>query len=281
MNNYRLGESDYEFRVSTSNLLDMVGKTHLTTELTLMKCVSGSAIIAINSRKCTLTANHSFILLEAMEFQVFETTSDFSVICCAVSLPFYFELSARISPNVFSILLYGKPDLYNEKELRPVDLLFENLCLLFDNNKHNNRRVMAMNLIICYIYEIYELTLPYANSQKEDDKSKYYSPTIISFYNLLAVHSKKNRSIEFYADKLNISSRYLYKIVKNSLHITPKQVIDDVVVSMIKQMLLTTTLNNQEIAYKFNFPDQSSFGQYFRRCTGMSPIAFKNKHINS
>lgn len=281
MNKNRLIESDYEFRVSTSSLLELVGKTHFTTELTLMKCTSGSAVIAINSKKCTLAANHSFLLLESMVFRVLKKTSDFSVICCAVSLPFYYELSARIDPNVFSILQYGKPDLYNEKELRTVDLLFENLCLLYDNKGHNNRRIMAMNLIVCYIYEMYELTLPFANNQEEDDKSKHYSHTINSFYNLVVAHSEKNRKIEFYADKLNMSSRYLYKIVQSSIHITPKQLIDDVVVSLMKQMLLTTTLNNQEIADKFSFPDLSSFGQYFKRCTSMSPTAFRNKHINS
>lgn len=278
MNKRREAEYDYEFRVTTSNLLDMIGKTHFTTELTLMKCVSGSAVIAINSKKCTLAANHSFLLLESMVFQVLETTSDFSTICCLVSLPFYYELSASMDPNIFNMLQYGTPDLYDEKALRPADLLFENLCLLHENKKHSNRRLMAMNIIASYIYEMYELTLPFANSQEKDDKSKRSRHTINSFYNLVFAHSENNRNIEFYAEKLNMSSRYLYKIVQDGIHITPKQLIDDVVISLIKQQLLTTNLNNQEIADKFNFPDQSSFGQYFKRCAGMSPSAFRNKH---
>ncbi|NCA80102.1 MAG: AraC family transcriptional regulator [Sphingobacteriia bacterium] len=61
---------------------------------------------------------------------------------------------------------------------------------------------------------------------------------------------------------------------------TPKQLLDDVVISLIKQSLLATTLNNQQIADKFGFSDQSAFGQYFKRCTKLSPSEFR-KRLNS
>lgn len=271
-------EMDYEFRISTSNLSERVGKTYFTTEMTIMKCISGSAVISINSRKHILNTGHNFLLSDSVIFQVLETTEDFSVVTCFVSLPFYFELATGINSNVFDILPYSAPDLYKIEYLLTADLLFESLCLLYNNCKHGNRRTMVMNIIECYIYEIYELTLTLVERQIEEDKNNHHRHTINAFYKLVAIHGQEHRNIEFYAGQLNMSSRYLYKIVQSGIHITPKQLIDDMVVSSIKQLLLTTKLNNQEIADRFNFPDQSSFGQYFKRCSGMSPLEFRNKH---
>lgn len=278
MKKKRLEEPDHEFRVTTSNLSDMVGKTHFTTELTLMKCVSGSGVIMIDSRKHILAANYNFLLSDLVVFKVLETTEDFLVISFTLSLPFYYELAAGINNNIFSVLPYCAPDLYREDQLQPSDLLFESLCLLYKNREHSNRRTMAMNLVTCYMYEMYELTAPLVQDRLEEEKNNHYLQTVNSLYDLAVEHSERNRSIEFYAGLLNMSSRNLYKIVQRSIHITPKQLIDDIVISTIKRLLLTTTLSNQQIADRFTFPDQSSFGQYFKRCTGMSPSVFKDKY---
>lgn len=137
---------------------------------------------------------------------------------------------------------------------------------------------MAMNLIACYIYEMYELTLPHINDNVTEGKKNLFTDMVVAFYKLVSTYGYNSRNIEFYAEKLNMSSRYLYKIIQSAYHITPKQLIDDVIVSLIKQLLLTTSLNNQQISDKFNLSGQSAFGQYFKRCTGLSPAAFRNKH---
>lgn len=270
--------NDFEFRFTTSDLINMSGKAHFITELILMKCDSGTAEIAVDMRKHTLSKGHSFILLEGVVFQLMATSKDFGVTYCTVSLPFYHELATGMDAMIFNVLLYSAPDLYNLDELKAADLIFESLKIIYENNNHHSRRIMAMNLIACYIYEMYDLTLPSAAESAKKEKNNSYNHVINAFYGLIIENGYENRSIEFYAEKLNMSSRYLYKIVQNGLRVTPKQLIDDVVVSLIKQLLLIGEINNQQIADRFNFPDQSSFGQYFRRCTGMSPSNFRNMH---
>lgn len=212
-----------------------------------------------------------------MTFQVKEASADFSVTCITISLPFYYEIVAGFDGTILTVLLHSVPELYESSDPQAANLIFENLCLLYENPNHTNRRSMAMNLIACYIYEIYELTLPHFDMESGKNNNSLFTDTILSFYNLVSQYGHQSRNIEFYAEKLNMSSRYLYKIVHNTCHITPKQLIDDVIVSLIKQSLLTTTLNNQQIADKFGFSDQSAFGQYFKRCTKLSPSEFRAK----
>jgi AraC-like DNA-binding protein len=267
-----------EFRVITSDFSEIVGSTHFNTDLKFIRCHSGNAVIAIDSIEHSFTEQHSFILSEYMTFQVKEVSVDFSVTCITITLPFYYEIVAGFDGTIFNVLLHSAPELYKRSDLQAANLIFENLCLLYENPNHSNRRAMAMNLIACYIYEIYELTLPHINIGIGKSKRAQFTSTIFSLYGLVAEHCYNNKNIEFYAEKLNMSSRYLYKIVHNTCHISPKQLIDDVIVSLIKQSLLTTTLNNQQLSDKFGFSDQSAFGQYFKRCTKMSPSEFREKN---
>lgn len=271
-------EQDQEYRIDTSDWSDWVGKTRFTTELTFVRCMSGSALIVIDSTEHALMAGHSFILSEYLTLRVMQTTADFRVTYISISLPFYYEIVANFEGAIFNVLLLSAPELYTVSELHAADLIFENLCILYPHSNYSHRRAMAMNLIACYIYEIYELTLPHIDSQMLVGRNSRFTETINSLYNLVSVYGYKDRSIDFYARKLNMSSRYLYRIVQSSCHITPKQLIDEVIVSLVKQLLLTTSLDNQQISDKFNFPDQSAFGQYFKRCEGLSPSAFRDKH---
>lgn len=271
-------KQDYEFRITTTDFSDTIGKTHFVPNLVFMRCSSGHAIIAIDSIEHPFTEGHSFILSEYMTFQIKETSKDFSATYISISLPFYYEIVAGFEGSIFNVLLYSAPELYKSSDLKAADLLFENICILYEHKEHNNRRNMAMNLIACYLYELYELTIPYSKGESIDKKNHLFSDVVISFYNLISIYGSKNRNIEFYAEKLNMSSRYLYKIVHSTCHITPKLLIDDMVISLIKQMLLTTSLNNQQIADKFGFSDQSAFAQYFKRCVGMSPFVFRDKY---
>jgi AraC-like DNA-binding protein len=49
------------------------------------------------------------------------------------------------------------------------------------------------------------------------------------------------------------------------------------VIIEIKILLKTTPLTLQEIAHRMNFPDQSFFGRYFKKHTGLSPLQYRNK----
>jgi len=62
------------------------------------------------------------------------------------------------------------------------------------------------------------------------------------------------------------------------MQMTPKESIDYFVTGTAKRLLLSEDLNNQQIADKLNFPDQSTFGQFFKRNVGMSPSEFRKKY---
>lgn len=46
--------------------------------------------------------------------------------------------------------------------------------------------------------------------------------------------------------------------------------------TMARHYLSSTTMNVKEIAYAMGFPDQSTFGRYFKSACGMSPADFRS-----
>ena len=95
------------------------------------------------------------------------------------------------------------------------------------------------------------------------------------FGELLAKYIKTETSIEFYAEKLCISKQYLSLIVKEKLRVTIGTVMASMRIEMAARMLRDPELTIQQVAEAMSFSDQSSFGKFFRKHTGLSPLKYR------
>lgn len=86
---------------------------------------------------------------------------------------------------------------------------------------------------------------------------------------------KKERSVEYYAAQLHLSSNYLSHVVKEVTGKTAGQWIDDFVTLEAKALLKSTDMTVQQIADELNFPSQSFFGKYFKRVVGVPPKQYR------
>ena len=91
------------------------------------------------------------------------------------------------------------------------------------------------------------------------------------FIEVLSRDHKKERSVQYYANQLNISPKYLSAISQTHTGLSASQVIDQYVTHAIKQTLYAHEFNIKTLSKDFNFPSQSFFGRFFKRVTGMSP----------
>lgn len=98
------------------------------------------------------------------------------------------------------------------------------------------------------------------------------------FIRMVKAEAVSHHRADYYAEKLNISQRYLNKIVwKHTCGRTPKQLIDEQLTAEIKEKLTDLTLSVTQVAYSLNFPDQSYLSRFFRRHTGMSPAQYRHQ----
>lgn len=95
------------------------------------------------------------------------------------------------------------------------------------------------------------------------------------FLSLLQLHHFRERTLDFYAEKLFISPKYLSRIIKEATGRSAAEWIDEFVILEAKNMLRFSNKNIQQIAYSLNFSTQSSFGKFFKHLTGMSPSEYQ------
>lgn len=96
------------------------------------------------------------------------------------------------------------------------------------------------------------------------------------FMELVQEYYREERLIGFYADKLCITPKYLSKLVKENTGRSAGEWIDSHVILEARAMLQSSDMTIQQIAASLNFPNQSFFGKYFKRATGLSPKQYRS-----
>ncbi len=108
------------------------------------------------------------------------------------------------------------------------------------------------------------------------------STHLMELYNKLMseimLHGKENSDVAYYADKLNVSTRYLAEVTKKVVGRSPKDLIRDHLIHEIEVELKSDNKNIQEVAYKFGFSSQAQFTKFFKQMKGCAPSEFRNSN---
>lgn len=133
-------------------------------------------------------------------------------------------------------------------------------------------------LIAGTIYKVGEILRHYLAEHPELESASHSRAQeyFTQFTQLLGEHYKRERSVGFYARQLCITPKYLTTLIKRISGKSVSEWIDNFVILEAKTLLKYSNMSIQEIAYYLNFPNQSFFGSYFKRNTGMSPSQYKS-----
>jgi len=107
---------------------------------------------------------------------------------------------------------------------------------------------------------------------------------VYEFMMLLEENYQQERTAEFYASILGISSKRLNQILKEKLDKTGMQLIHDRIILEAKRKIIHSENTLKEIAYELGFSDRPYFSRFFKKQTGSSPEDFQKQaktHIES
>ncbi len=110
------------------------------------------------------------------------------------------------------------------------------------------------------------------------EKKKYMSQ-FLEFQKLVEEDCFKSKKVQYYAQKLSVSTKTLNNIVNNVVKdSSAKSFIDERTIMQIKRLLISTDHSIKEIAYMTGFSDPTNFFKYFKKFTGNSPEVFRQAH---
>ena len=95
------------------------------------------------------------------------------------------------------------------------------------------------------------------------------------FLALVKDNHRKERGLNFYAEKLYLTPKYLSKLVKTVSGKSAHEWIDSFVIVEAKNMLKYSDLSIKTIVYDLNFPNQTTFYRFFKAQTGLTPSEYR------
>lgn len=98
---------------------------------------------------------------------------------------------------------------------------------------------------------------------------------LANFLQLVSKHAHEQHTIDYYANCLCLSPRYMGTIVKRVSGQTAKHWIDEALVTRCKAELLHTSKQVAQVSDEMNFPNPSFFSKFFKRMTGITPAQYR------
>ncbi len=86
-------------------------------------------------------------------------------------------------------------------------------------------------------------------------------------------------TVQYLSQELNISASYLTDLLRNITGLNTQQYIQNHIIEKSKQLLSTTSLSVNEIAFSLGFEYSQSFSKLFKKKTNLTPLQFK-KSLN-
>lgn len=146
---------------------------------------------------------------------------------------------------------------------------------VYNKKQSSNKPDMLKHLVMGLIQLITEKYQQVPNN-KSQTKNRTHE-MIDTFYSLIYNYAHKHRNVQFYADKLHVSTSYLSSFLKQNTGKSTLQWIDHVLVLHAKTLLKSSTLSIKEISNELEFTDTSVFCRYFKRNTGMPPKVYREE----
>jgi len=193
----------------------------------------------------------------------------------------YLQLSKNaIEENRFlfkTYLDYGQHEaLYlNEKEVQEISTIFSLM------HKHYNSEKKKSGVLLSYVNVLVSLVEAFYKRQFSTDPKQYnrivteFQQSLIDYYN----HPVSQLpTVQYFADKLGLTSNYLGDIVK---HFTQKSAIENIhefVIKKAKELITqNSSINTNEVAYELGFEYPNYFSKFFKKQVGISPKEYRHQ----
>lgn len=241
---------------------------------TVLVCLSGVIDCSINLKKFRITENKMIVNFagDIIHINNVENLSGYAIILSEEYLQ-QLQLDFRIRAQSYINLRDNGPICVPMEELRYLKPYY---TLLKKNIEDGNAEVikgLALALshtIIALMTKYQELRTP--ESERNETRSQQLFD---KFMKLLNAYHTKERSLQFYADKMFLTPKYVSGVIKSYSGKGALDWINEYVMLEAKMMLRYSEMSVQEVAYALNFPTQSAFGKYFKQQTGMSPKQYR------
>lgn len=150
---------------------------------------------------------------------------------------------------------------------------FQRLLMMF-NSAHPYRLQMLQSQLTTLLFDCKRL---YDEQQRNLNQQPAKHLLIFRFQQFINQYYLTHKTVEAYAQLLNITPDYLNQSVKAVTGKTAHRLIQERVLLEAKKLLSYSDLNVAEIADYLGYAEPTHFGRFFKRSFGISPLAWRQQ----
>lgn len=164
--------------------------------------------------------------------------------------------------------------LLQESEIKTLDECMLRLRQTILQTSHHLQRLLIQNTLMGFFIEMGNIF---------SERKEYNTPPSLtrkeelfeSFLRILYMYCKEQHVVSFYAEQLYITPQYLSLILKELTGRSANKWIDEALIQEAKILLKAPQATVQQVADALHFSDQSTFGKFFKKHAGMSPMEYR------
>lgn len=253
-------------------------------------CRKGTARILSGSNTYQISRNHLCIYAPNTFFQILEKSPDlegileeddvetYHPVLCSVDIRK--RLQVRHSPCV------KISEAQADEMIRLYNMVLENgqTATAKENLPDRHKEFAETARTDCMRYLRYAICMKvlevYFSNTPVEAMPQSKEDTILNRF-LVSVYENchKQRTVQYYADKQHLSPYYFSSIIRKRSGQSALQWIGNITMTFSRQYLEYSEMSIKEIADRLNFPDQSTFGRYFKHHEGCSPSEFRERRL--
>lgn len=234
-------------------------------------CTAGSCSIKVNLQHYDVESPMLVTLMPGQIVEGIDYSPNFDGITIVLSKRFIDMLNLPGWQQQYMTLFNNPVNTISQETLRNLQIFYTILHKAASDEENPFRLQVIENLIRVFFYG------GVSKFRKLEGSTASSKNNIVErFMELVQEHYREERLIGFYADKLCITPKYLSKLIKEHTGRSAGEWIDNHVILEARAMLQSSDMTIQQIAASLNFPNQSFFGKYFKRATGLSPKQYRS-----
>ena len=248
--------------------------------LALIFVTKGKLTITIDSETVVARSHDLLVCRPHTIFGKYTISSNFDCSVVALSKDFIYNIISNVRIKWVNITSTRTPLLHlDDNMVRLINNYYHLLgsSIVANTDGYNAMSVRYLTFALLEELKSYALRIGAIPVDQLDENPVRQSDVIFKRFitlasKAMAEETNPSRSIQYYAEMLNVSPKYLTHVCKVCSGDTAKNIIGKMLIKRIETLLLY-----KEIAMQLGFPDVSNFGRYVKAKLGESPRAIRSR----
>ena len=243
---------------------------HIILTLTL----SGSARAMYDMRVITHRKNDLAFIMPGHIMHPMDCTDDFAYTVFFISPKMFDDLRFHTFSHDYEKFNYTPVCSLTDEQAAHLLAIVDQLVIIA--NHTDDELPHRYQALLAQLAVGYEFLNYYRREQDRQWTENRHTDIFNRFSDLVVKHYRESREVKYYADLLNLTPKYLSKVIRAAAGLSPGEWIEQYVTAQAKRLIESrATQTLQETAYLLGFSEPTSFYRYFKRITGMTAKEYR------